>query len=121
MYFLRHGVAQHNLSHDHKTDARYTDSKLVRMGQEQATNVGKLLHRELVARQSQTLSKIYVSPLTRCLQTALFVFQSLWKESAQCVAHPMQVLCREELREAYGVYFSDKRIQKSQLQVRQGP
>jgi bisphosphoglycerate-dependent phosphoglycerate mutase len=127
VYFVRHGVAQHNLSHNSKKDARYTDSKLVGRGQKQASHVGKLLYREFVERQPhqhQRLARIYVSPLTRCLQTASFIFQSLWQQESasgaqrQCIVHPIQVTCREELREAYGVYFSDKRILKSQLQVR---
>ena len=127
VYFVRHGVAQHNVSsHDNRQDARYIDSKLILKGQIQASRVGKLLSRELASTSSllpETLKRIYVSPLTRCLQTASFLYQSLCEENNEnaqlrLTIHPIPVLCKEELREAYGVHFSDKRIQKSKLKVR---
>lgn len=53
---------------------------------------------------------IVVSPLTRCIQTALIIFPPNNSN------RNTRIICKEELREAFGVYYPDKRRSISELQ-----
>ena len=144
IYLLRHGVAYHNIPIHQNMDLRdpkYTDSKLVLPhGHAQARAAGRRLKSDL---QSTTmLDCVFVSPLSRCLETAYFVMEevleSAQKDEGHCAVTASStsanasanananananistripwIICKEELREAYGIHYSDKRSSKSYL------
>ena len=147
MYILRHGVAYHNIPFrtvskegkvhkihpPNKRDPRYTDSKLVLpKAHLQARKAGQRLkkalatnndHREVVKAK---LDGVIVSPLSRCLETAYFVVDELLNSGNEInQGNPTDLfqqsvlpwICKEDLREAFGIHYSDKRSCKSTLQV----
>jgi len=131
VFFLRHGVAQHNLPPGKTQTGAYTrpdlmkDPPLVTIGMEQARNVGRKLrllrkkHSGLfssintVSEEEITLDLVVASPLTRCLQTTSLVLERFYEVTTG--EDPCAIICHEDLREAYGVTYSDKRSTKSQL------
>lgn len=138
IYFLRHGAALHNIlikskSKDGKTfthqhanirDPKYTDSKLVLpKAHQQARMAGKRLKADLCRDgKIRTLDYVIVSPLSRCLETAYFVMDELEREenggSTCSSASSIPWISKEELREAFGIHYSDKRSSRSFLEVR---
>ncbi len=137
IYFLRHGVALHNIlikskSKDGKTithqhanfrDPKYIDSKLVLpKAHQQARIAGRRLKADLCCDGIiRTLDYVIVSPLSRCLETAYFVMDELEREDnggSKSSASSIPWICKEELREAFGIHYSDKRSSRSFLEVR---
>eukprot|EP00551_Chaetoceros_affinis_P004960 CAMPEP_0203671546 /NCGR_PEP_ID=MMETSP0090-20130426/7297_1 /ASSEMBLY_ACC=CAM_ASM_001088 /TAXON_ID=426623 /ORGANISM="Chaetoceros affinis, Strain CCMP159" /LENGTH=238 /DNA_ID=CAMNT_0050536631 /DNA_START=127 /DNA_END=840 /DNA_ORIENTATION=+ len=138
LYIVRHGVAYHNLPikvkskaedgtnrytyhHPDKRDPKYIDSKLVLpKAHQQARKAGTRLRKalnesndgEMVAAKKK-LDCVLVSPLSRCLETAYFIMNELQGNHSSL---PPPWVCKEELREAFGIHYSDKRSCKSTLQ-----
>lgn len=113
VYLVRHGVALHNVPdpssgdyHD-KYDPRLTDPPLISDGKEQIRNTGHKL-------RGVDLDLVVTSPLTRCLQTTQLILEG-WK-SLNSASSPA-VVCLENVREAFGKHYPDKRSPKSLLQV----
>lgn len=112
--FLRHGVAKHNLrdpttgQSPDLTNPALWDPPLVQQGMQQAITV-----RERVSDVINKSELVVASPLTRCLQTAHLVF---FPGSAYNQADPTPIVCVEQVREAYGMHYPDKRREKSILQ-----
>ena len=113
IYFVRHGVALHNVpdystgDYHNKYDPRLTDPPLISDGEEQIRNVGRKL-------RGVELDLVVTSPLTRCLQTTQLIMYE-WN-SLNSVSSP-HVVCLENVREAFGKHYPDKRSPKSSLQV----
>ena len=141
IYFIRHGTAQHNVieinpidgSHIHpdKYDPKYTDSKLLPRGYAQAQEAGNVLRSALkILNDNRPLDGIFSSPLTRCLETTKGVVEggsnsknmpghfdsSATGTHTKTNASNLQWIVREELREACGIHYSDKRSSKSLLE-----
>lgn len=73
--FLRHGEAEHNVAFHQTgtsvfTDSKYEDAPLTEKGIAQAVEARKQL-------SSLKILDVWCSPLTRCLQTALEVFEEV--------------------------------------------
>lgn len=140
IYFLRHAVAYHNIpirsksKEDGKTitfhhanlcDPKYTDSKLVYpKAHQQARKAGKKLKKELSCINRDDGSKtvtaldcVLVSPLSRCLETAYFVMDELERDEDTSNPTPTPWICKEDLREAHGIHYSDKRSHRTFLEV----
>jgi broad specificity phosphatase PhoE len=121
--FLRHGVARHNLM-DPTTgqppnlkDPALWDPPLVRDGRLQAVDAGERLQIWWKTTQlGETVELILVSPLTRCLQTATLAFLpgSLYTNGLK----EPRFVCDEQVREAFGKHYPDRRRGKSVLVVR---
>jgi broad specificity phosphatase PhoE len=121
IYIVRHGVAEHNVkqlnngiyANPNLLDPKYTDARLLPRGHLQAREVGKVIQSIILQKHRQpphchAINAIISSPLTRCLQTA--------SEIAQKIKFQDRWIVREELREAHGVHFSDKRSRRSELE-----
>jgi len=77
LYCIRHGLAEHNinyLKYGSKTfyDPKFTDTKLVQKGIEQATKL-----RSDLSKIDSKIELVIVSPLMRTLQTADILFKGL--------------------------------------------
>ena len=126
IYFIRHGVARHNVP-DHTGqmpnlfDERYTDPQLIKQGEMQACQLGaKLRQMGLISddmtRSSDTMDVdgnemrhidlVVCSPLTRCIQTALHVFPNV-----------NSICCHGDAREAFGMHYPDRRSKLSQIKA----
>jgi broad specificity phosphatase PhoE len=116
--FLRHGVAKHNLldpitgAPPNLRDPKLWDPPLISQGMKQALAV-----RERLANNAafQNVNLVITSPLTRCLQTAHLVFFPPGTEPYY-EKDPMRILCMEQVREAFGMHYPDKRRDKTLLQ-----
>jgi broad specificity phosphatase PhoE len=113
--WIRHAVAWHNVrdatgNRPNVCDPRYFDLPLILRGQQDALAVGVELRRYQQQHGRATL--LVSSPLTRCLQTASLLFMP-----GESYEPPVRLVCREEVREACGVHYSDRRRTKSVLQV----
>jgi broad specificity phosphatase PhoE len=134
IYLIRHGVAKHNIPNpetgerpDIANDATLTDPPLVRQGVLQAQVLGENLRRMGV---NETIDLVICSPLTRCMQTAGFVFPDHLADVSNMpnniistyteVEDPerrhhivlngsCRVFCHEDVREAFGMHYPDKR------------
>jgi broad specificity phosphatase PhoE len=114
LYIIRHGVAVHNIPmmdpnghyiRPNLSDTRFFDAPLVAQGKRESHEAGVYLKQLLL---DSKIDGVICSPLTRCLQTAHEIvseigFKGTWQG-------------REELREAFGIYQSDKRRTKSELE-----
>mmetsp|Transcript_7184 Transcript_7184/g.10292 ORF Transcript_7184/g.10292 Transcript_7184/m.10292 type:complete len:325 (-) Transcript_7184:261-1235(-) len=176
VYFVRHGVAIHNIpvidpttgvaSHPNLQDPSFTDSRLIPRGERQAWEAGHKLfcdlnrqdgNREMTSvddmssstdvvenldgisrgynysirlkenenyssnnRGGKGIDMVVTSPLTRCIHTASLAMQSYLQSAGGSNVivknHPLFV-CQENLREAHGRHFSDKRRKKSELEA----
>ena len=161
IYFLRHGVALHNLPiiihNPTKTtyrnanlhDPKYTDSKLVLpKGYQQSKLAGRRLLNDLLYysydkngkniinhnndnddKKNKLLDYVFVSPLSRCFETAYFVMEEIERginnqntntnttNTEYKIDNNIPWICKEDLREAYGIHYSDKRSCRSFLEV----
>lgn len=114
IYFVRHGTAQHNVmqlvdgihQHPNLKDPKFTDSRLISHGRAQAQDAANAMKTELIEPRNVVAIS---SPLTRCLETMNILASELGFRGTWIV--------REELREAYGIHYSDKRSKKSVLQL----
>ena len=120
--FVRHGVAKHNLvdPRTHKApdlkDPDLFDPPLVRDGKHQAVDVGERLYAWWdQMRPGEPLELVMTSPLTRCLQTATLAFLRGDRYS-KGLPEPT-IVCIDNLREAYGMHYPDRRRRKSLLKV----
>ena len=138
IYLIRHGVARHNVRGPHGEkpdllDSLYTDPELIRQGEIQASVLGEQLRRRGLAIDDNSLNMednddsikpielVVCSPLTRCLQTASHIFpshfasnnssnnQSNESSSPFILDRSCKVCCVNEVREAYGIHYPDKR------------
>lgn len=113
--FLRHGVAKHNVP-DPTTGEKpdicspaFWDPPLLDRGMQEALAV-----RERLVHFLRRVDLVITSPLTRCMQTANLVF---FPGANYDVPHsPPPMLCVEQVREAYGIHYPDKRRDKRLLQ-----
>lgn len=139
IYLIRHGVAKHNVPNpvtgqrpDIANDVTLTDPHLIRQGILQAQVLGERLKR---SGTSDTIELVVCSPLSRCIQTAGYVFRDHFRQSAKDVSNGSQhhggsmnttmmeyekkhhfiqnnnckVFCHEGTREAFGMHYPDKR------------
>ncbi|KAL3801642.1 hypothetical protein HJC23_013147 [Cyclotella cryptica] len=171
VYLIRHGVAKHNICNpetgerpDIANDVTLTDPPLVRQGVWQAQVLGENLRRRGIAAEkgfdqtmdvescdgAATVELVVCSPLTRCLQTASYVFPGHFTrhrnhDTSACSNHsnnhksesisneytiirsrktPLTILngdcrvfCHEDVREAFGMHYPDKRSPLSHLKA----
>lgn len=163
IYLIRHGVAKHNICNpdtgerpDIAHDVTLTDPPLVRQGVLQAQVLGENLRRRGIAvdkvpvqlmdvescHRVAAVELVVCSPLTRCLQTASYVFPEHFKQhhtnatselsnysdnhnaESRSEEHTVvtstkttltilngncKVFCHEDVREAFGMHYPDKR------------
>lgn len=109
--FVRHGVAMHNLPEYRcgLSDPFLLDSPLVAAGKIQAVQMGVK-----VTEWIQSIDLVVVSPLSRCIETAVTGF---YPGSYQQQADPPRFVCHEDVREAFGIHYADRRREKSILEV----
>ena len=135
LILIRHGIAMHNIidhhdPHRNATDETYLfDPPLTSHGKIQAVMIGETI-RQLFCGQQQTAEyRVLTSPLTRCLQTAMYAFgiPHDYGDSVTPIATTNTTVmtpsiaiatihCHESLREACGIYNCDRRRTKTQLQ-----
>ena len=113
--FLRHGVAKHNVK-DELTGEKpnicspaFWDPPLLDRGMREALTV-----RERLLHVLRRVDLVITSPLTRCIQTANLVFFPGGNYDVPSSPPPM--LCLEQVREAFGIHYPDKRRDKRLLQ-----
>ncbi len=103
LWCIRHGTAVHNVMAKDigdKAYTDYTDTPLVEKGQNEATEFGKTWT------ELKNIEIVYVSPLTRTLQTATNIFKNSGKKF---------VAIDELMEYPQGVHFCNKRKNKSEL------
>ena len=103
LWCIRHGTAVHNVMAKDigdKAYTDYTDTPLVENGQNEATELGKTWT------ELKNIEIVYVSPLTRTLQTASNIFKNSGKKF---------VAIDELMEYPQGVHFCNKRKNKSEL------
>mmetsp|Transcript_34751 Transcript_34751/g.83093 ORF Transcript_34751/g.83093 Transcript_34751/m.83093 type:complete len:273 (-) Transcript_34751:106-924(-) len=156
--FVRHGVALHNCPQAdgrraNVSDPRYTDSPLVRGGQQQAIRLGDSMRRRGIlpkisdgmdidsadaSGENFEIDLVVCSPLTRCIQTAKCLVPTFFEadsnrktggesgstdesmyasDGTPCVLleKECRLFCHHDLREAFGMHYSDKRGPLSRL------
>jgi broad specificity phosphatase PhoE len=119
--FVRHGIAQHNIIQPDGTkpdlrDPNLFDPPLVRDGKFQALDAGERLRMWWKMTQGgKQIELAIASPLTRCLQTASLAFLP-GDEYCKSGKEPT-IVCLEQIREAFGMHFPDRRRRKSLLAV----
>jgi phosphohistidine phosphatase SixA len=137
IYLIRHGVARHNVrgprgEKPDLLDPSYTDPELIRQGEIQASVLGDQLRRRGLTIDDNSMNiednddtikpieLVVCSPLTRCLQTASYIFpshfasntpsnQSSESSSPFILDRNCKVCCHNDVREAFGVHYPDKR------------
>jgi hypothetical protein len=120
--FMRHGVAAHNFEGADLYSPSLFDPPLTLQGKMGAIQAGdkirtwwKSNHPDLGSGNSMYL--ILTSPLTRCLQTAMHAFLP-GDDYDHCGGGGwIPIFCVENLREACGKHYPDKRREKSVLKV----
>lgn len=119
--FVRHGVAQHNFHGADLSSPSLFDPPLVQEGKVGALSSGQKIKLWLLQTYQLTVELVICSPLTRCLQTAVLAFlpgeyDSTIHGTTTTRSKCVPFLCMEEVREAYGKHYPDKRRPKSFLQ-----
>jgi len=123
--FMRHAVAQHNVT-DARTgkspnlrDPSLTDPPLIDDG-EGARRAGERIRQwwRTTQETGKKIELILCSPLSRCLQTAALAFLPGNNHDDEECQHNVTFACVENVREACGVHFPDRRRTKSWLAVR---
>lgn len=120
--FVRHAVALHNVAIDPSTGKRpclsspsLFDPPLLTDGKIQAVQAGAALQSWWNATHAgEPIELIVTSPLTRCIQTATLAF--LPGDDDYTRPAP-RMMCHDDVREAYGMHYPDRRREKSILQV----
>ena len=109
--FLRHGVAAHNFRGAELTSPSLFDPSLTYDGKLAAVNAGERI-KHWWRQHNASIDLILCSPLTRTLQTTSLAFlPDEYSESSP------RILCVENLREAFGIHYPDKRRERSVLVV----
>lgn len=116
--FMRHGIAVHNIrdpkkEHNHR-DPRMWDPPLLHQGILGAVEAGRNVRLWMNNFSTKQPELLITSPLTRCIQTTTVAFV----RGNDYDRPPPPIVCVEDVREAYGIYYPDKRREKSKLQVR---
>ena len=124
--FLRHGVAQHNFQNADLFSPTLFDPSLTYDGKLSAVRAGEKIktwckNKPTTSTTTTTTGKttidmIVCSPLTRTLQTASLAFMPGEEYAAGEQYYP--ILCTENVREAFGMHYPDKRRERSVLAVR---
>jgi hypothetical protein len=134
---MRHGVALHNVPGPHHhprrlDDPALTDPPLIETGRMQAVHAGTRIAEWLRRQQQQyplygsnndndtTIDLVVVSPLRRCIETAVLAFLPGGGGATTGAGPPpiRRFVCHEDVREAFGRHYPDKRSEKSILEVR---
>jgi broad specificity phosphatase PhoE len=103
-HILRHAEGTHNVNKEYK-DLKNLDARLTELGQDQCRQLAQCLStQEFVSR----IDLVVTSPLTRCLQTALFSFPML--------STHIPFLAHESIRETVN-YACDRRRTIRELQA----
>ena len=131
--FLRHGVAQHNVLDRHGQrpnleDPSLLDPPLITEGKLGAVRAGEAIQ-AWWNKGGERIELIVTSPLTRCIQTAILAFLPGDQYSHESTTHasatssqdvasrPLPlIVCKEDIREAFGKHFPDRRREKSVLE-----
>ena len=107
IYCIRHGLAYHNVKAFEIGSQAYTleecfDSPLVEKGLEQAQELGQEWD------ELSTIQKVFVSPLTRTLQTS----QGIFKNHSE-----VKIIALDQIKEfPQGIEICNKRREKQELQ-----
>ena len=107
IYCIRHGLAYHNVKALEIGSQAYTleecfDSPLVEKGLEQAQELGQEWD------ELSTIQKVFVSPLTRTLQTS----QGIFKNHSE-----VKIIALDQIKEfPQGIEICNKRREKQELQ-----
>lgn len=113
--FLRHGVAHHNFHGADLRSPQLFDPPLTRDGKISAVQAGdKIQYWWSTTQGGNRIETVITSPLSRTLQTATLAFLPGEAYGEECVPF----LCVENVREAYGMHYPDKRRKRSVLMVR---
>lgn len=120
--FIRHGVARHNLvdpatgEHPNLRDPTLLDPPLVDRGKMQAVDAGERIRIWWDTTQvGEKVELVITSPLTRCMQTAHLAFLP-GQDYSNSERPTPPIFCLEQVREAYGIHYPDKRRDKRLLQ-----
>ena len=108
LYIVRHGTAYHNVSnaHDDLTDPKWIDPALNPHGHGQAEITGMALQRD---HHPIHFDWVITSPLTRTLETTMGIVKQLEPR--------VRWIAQDELREAYGIHYSNRRSNLSILEA----
>jgi broad specificity phosphatase PhoE len=113
--FLRHGVAHHNFQGAPLESPSLTDPSLRVEGKMGAIQAGHVIKHWLHFNRKETIDLVVCSPLTRTLQTATLAFGLPGDDDYSSNTPP--ILCIENVREASGKHYPDKRRNLSLLKV----
>ena len=116
--FMRHGIASHNIRHrgqesDPHRDPNMADPTLIYDGQIGAIDAGHHIRCWIRDVSRAPFELLITSPLTRCIQTCTLTFLRGTDSNP-----PTPIICKEDVREAFGIYYPDRREKKSLLTVR---
>lgn len=127
VYIARHGEGWHNRAEQkygtHLWDCRlslldgdgvihWADAQLTEQGVSQALTVNAFWKKQIAEQMIWTPDKFFVSPLDRCLRTALLT----WSDVDLPSASPFKPVVKEFLREAIGIHTCDRRSNKTHIQ-----
>ena len=127
VYIARHGEGWHNRAErkygTHQWDCRWSlldgdgeiywaDAQLTEQGVSQALAVNAFWKEQIAEQLIWTPEKFFVSPLDRCLRTALLT----WSDVDLPSGCPFNPVVKEFLREAIGIHTCDRRSNKTYIQ-----
>ena len=115
-------------AHRQATKAAKRLKKALSLNNDGKTNTGKKIEKNLSSNDDDgkirnTLDCVFVSPLSRCLETAYFVMDELERDimpeerNRDRQKYRVPWICKEDLREAHGISYSGKRSCRSVLEV----
>lgn len=113
--FVRHAVAKHNYRGADHCSPTLFDPSLTPEGKISAVQAGDKI-KAWWKRNGKRIEVVVCSPLSRTLQTATLAF--LPGEDYEGDGG-VPFLCAENVREAYGIHYPDKRRERSVLMVRE--
>lgn len=112
IFLIRHGVALHNVRSTMQDinhgDCRLFDANLIQEGRLQAQRTGELFFSNFSASK---VDLMLVSPHSRCLQTCQHFIAGGNIASRELP----EILCKEDLREIFGIHQADRRRNKTEL------
>lgn len=106
IWCIRHGTALHNVLYDKigveaYNSPKYTDTHLVNKGQDESINLG------LSWNEKSNIDIVFVSPLTRTIQTANNIFKDV---------NVKMIAIDDILEYPQGIEYCNKRKKKSELE-----